>query len=451
MKTKTLFRTALALTATLATIALASCSAGTSSGTSTAHGTTTVKMAMNSGPEADAMQKVATTYNAGQGKKDGTRVQLVVVHDVDLFTKEATEMRAKSTSIDVYFTTTYLIDQHKAYLTPLTGIDTANYYPNLVKSLSFNGKLYALPTDVSTYVLLYRKDLIDQLLSSASAKQTYASVAQSVLGHTMTPKPPAEWTWDDFIAMAAYFTKSVNPAAPTTYGSIMQTQNNPENIPYWDTLLWSFGGNWVNAGKAAMDSPAGHKAMDVLQTLANKKLIAPNSVNANYAQVQAAMSSGQTAFAMQWNAGFSQLNDPKQSPTTGGHMGIAPVPAGTQRKVHVQALAVGLNKYSQHQDAAMNWLKYLSTPAAMNQYAKSGGAPAMPAVLKENAAVDGAFTPMSQYIKLYGFTEPVPPNGAKYQLFTSLAQILSPAWAATSSGNQALQQADTAITQAWQK
>jgi oligopeptide/dipeptide ABC transporter ATP-binding protein len=51
--------------------------------------------------------------------------------------------------------------------------------------MTYKGKLYGVPTDISLHFTYYRKDLVDQLLSDAAWKQRYAEVAEEHLGKAM--------------------------------------------------------------------------------------------------------------------------------------------------------------------------------------------------------------------------------------------------------------------------
>jgi multiple sugar transport system substrate-binding protein len=408
---------AIVLSATL----LAGCSA-TSKGAE-GDGTGTIKMVSWPGPEGDAMAKVVKAYNADQGKKDGITVDMVLLSRQDTFSKETALMASKSSDMDVYWTASYNVGQYSPSLDALDGVDTSNYFPVAVDGLTYKDKLYALPLDVSNHFLLYRKDLVDNLLNDPAARAAYAKVAESVLGTAREPKDPNEWDLDDYKVMAAYFSKSENPTSPTEFGTILQAKNLLYNTMIWDDILWGFGGNWAKDGTATLDSEAGKKAVSLYSDIYKNKWTSPDSAQAEFPETQAALQSGNVAFAIQWSAAFASLNDPAQSPDVAGKIAIAPVPGG---KTHVHALAVSLNKYSENKEASKTWLKYLATPEAMTQYAEAGGIPAMPQVLEAQTAINPAFAQVSETITKNGFAEPVFPQ--TFQAYSKIAEGLSGAW-----------------------
>ncbi len=430
-RTRFLVLGATLLTATL----LAGCS--TTPGGGEGSGTGTVKMVSWPGPEGDAMAKVVTAYNAGQGKKDNVKVDVVLLSRQDTFTKETALMASKSSNMDIYWTASYNIGQYAPSLDPLDGIDTASYFPVAVDGLKYQNKLFALPLDVSNHFLLYRTDLIEALIADPAASAEYQKISQTVLGQARAPKDPQTWDLDDFKAMAAYFSQSTNPSSPTEYGTILQAKNLLYNTMIWNDVLWGYGGNWAKDGKAALDSSAAKKAVSLYADIYKNKWTSPDSSQAEFPETQAALQAGSAAFAIQWSAAFASLNDPAQSPKIAGKIGIAPVPGG---KTHVHALAVSLNKYSKNKAAAKKWLSYLATEGAMAKYAEAGGIPAMPKVLEANASLNPAFTKVSETIAKNGYSEPVFPR--TFEAYSKLAEDLSGAWVGQTSVNEALKTAN---------
>ena len=423
-----------------AAVALAGCSpsTGSSAGGQTGSGSGTVKMVLWPGPEGDAMSKVVEEYNAGQGKSDQVKVEMTLLSRQDTFSKEATLMAAKSSDQDIYFVASYNVGQFAASLDPLTSIDASNYFPVAVDGLKYQDKQYALPLDVSNHFLLYRKDLIDALLADNAKKATYRAIAMKAVGQPLEPKPANEWTWDDFKAMAAYFTVGTNSDSPTKYGTILQAKNLLYNTMIWNDVLWGSGGSWTDSsGKANLATPEAAKAVKVYSDIYTNKWASPDSSQAEFPETQAALKSGNAAFALQWSAGFAELNDPAKSPTVAGKMAIARVPSG---KTHVHALAVALNKYSGNKAAATKFMNYVATPAAMTSYAKAGGIPAMPQVLKDQASINPAFPMISESIEKYGYAEPVFPK--TFEAYSKLAEDLSGAWVGTTDAQSALKTAN---------
>ncbi|MFU8947602.1 extracellular solute-binding protein [Mycetocola zhadangensis] len=426
---------ALLVSATL----LAGCSTGGSTG-GDGSGSGTVKMVAWPGPEGDAMKEVVDAYNAGQGKEDDINVELVLLSRQDTFSKETALMSSKSSDVDVYWTASYNVGQFSPSLEPLDDIDTSNYFPVATEGLTYNDKLYALPLDVSNHFLLYRTDLIDGLLNDPAAIEEYKSISADVLGESREPVDPQSWDLDDYKAMSAYFSKSTNADSPTQYGTILQAKNLLYNTMIWNDVLWGYGGNWAEDGKATIDSDASKKAVQLYADIYKNKWTSPDSAQAEFPETQAALQSGNVAFAMQWSAAYAALNDPEQSPDIAGKIGIAPVPGG---QTHVHALSVSLNKYSKNKAAAKTLLSYLATTDAMTAYAEAGGIPAMPEVLSQNEDLNPAFGRVSESISEYGYSEPVFPK--TFQAYSALAEALSGAWVGETPVDEAVKNANEAL------
>ncbi|MDQ1578353.1 MAG: multiple sugar transport system substrate-binding protein [Microbacteriaceae bacterium] len=420
---------------------LAGCSTTSAGGQGS--GTGTVKMVLWPGPEGDAMTKVMNAYNANQGKKAGIHVSMVLLSRQDTLSKETALMSSKSSDMDIYQADSYNIGEFAPSLDTLKGIDTSNYFPAAVDGLTIKKSLYALPLDVSNHFLLYRKDLVDSLLNSPAQKAAYATISKQAVGTALEPKDPQKgWTLDDYKAMAAYFSQSDNPSSPTKYGTELQAKNLLYNTMVWNDFLWAYGGNWIVNGKAAIDSTAGKKAVQLYADIYKNKWTSPDSSEAEFPETQAALQSGNTAFAVQWSAAFASLNDPKQSPQVAGKIAIAPIPGG---KTHVHTLANALNKYSKNKAAATTVLKYLATVPAMTAYAQAGGIPAMPAVLKSQASINPAFSQVADSLAKYGYSEP---NFAQsFPAYSKLAQDLSGAWVGQTSVDTAVAQANGDLQQ----
>jgi multiple sugar transport system substrate-binding protein len=424
-----------AVTATA--LLLSGCAAGGDDG-----GATTVKMVLWPGPEGDAMQKVVDAYNADQGKEDNIKVEMVLLSRDDTFAKETTEIASQSSQMDVYFVATYNVGFFATGLAPLSNVEIneGDYFPAAIDGLKVDGEQYALPLDVSNHFLYYRKDLVDALLADPAQQAAYREIASDVIGEARDAKSPDEWDIDDFHAAAAYFSKSANPNSPTTYGTALQLKTSPFNITFWDDLLWGVGGDWLEGDQPALESDAARTVNSVYADIYASKYTSPDSAQAEYAETNAALQSGDTAFALQWSAAYAELTDPAKSPEIAEKIAVAPLPG---QKTHVHSLAVGLNANSQHKDAAETWLSYLATPEAMDAYAQAGGIPSMPEVLSNNVDKNAAFELIADHVSKYGYSIPIFPQ--TFQAMTALTEDLNSAWVGVSSSEDALKNANDSL------
>jgi multiple sugar transport system substrate-binding protein len=406
------------------------------------------------GPESEAMQKVLDAYNGGPGKADGITVKQLLFSRQGYFDKELTDLAAGSRDFDLSLVTTYTLGRYAPYLAPIDPYVSADaakaFAPVSLNALTYDGKLYGVPTDISLHFLYYRKDLVDKLLSDADWKAKYTAIAKARLDKDLAPKAPADWTWDDFEAAALFFSKADDPDSPTRFGTALQMKNLIFNIMLWQATLVSNGGDWLDAaGKPAIDSPAGKTGLEIYKTLVTDKATPPGSIAYEYPETNEAFSSGQVATILQWNAAYNDLNDPKKSPVVAGRIGLAPLPAGSAgHKTHVHSLGIGLNKASAHQADAGRFLTWLATPAAMTVYGKAGGTPPMPAVLEALSAERPEFKLVGDYAAKYGFVVKGGTAAYAVPVYTALAEAFSGYWAGQGDAADALGKATQGMTKA---
>ena len=415
-------------------LALTGCNASGGGGGTGAGGVTDLKLIMNPGPEADAMSKVMAAYNSGPGAKDKIHAAVDQLSRTDTYAKEATLMSTKSADYDFYQTASYYIAQHAQYLQPLN-LNSSQYFKSSLDSLNVGGKQYGIPLDPSVHMVFYRKDLIAGMLQD---KANFEKISQQVLGKTLDPKTPEQWNWNDYIASAAYFTQQYNAASPTKYGTALQAKNLVYNAMVWDDALYNNGGSWLDkSGKPNLNSPEAAAAVNTYRTIYTKGLTSPDSDQAEYPETQAALTSGNAAFALQWNAAYDQLNDPKQSPKTAGKIGIARVP-GANHLSHVHTLAIGVNKYGKHVAQAQKFVTYLDSVEAMKTYVGAGGLASMPGALQGQSS--DSITALEGILKDGTYAEPK--LARAFDIYTALASDLSGAWVGQGTVADALKKAD---------
>lgn len=403
--------------------------------------TTNLQMVYWPGPESDAMQKVVDEYNETQGKEDKVNVEMVLISRDGTFEKQATMMSSESDEVDMYFTASYILGQHAPYLEPLgDDLDFDVYLDAAIDSLEIEGEKYAIPMDASTHFMFYRTDYIERLLEDENWKRKYRELSKEILNEEIDPKHPDEWSWDDYIVASAFFTEEVNSESPTKYGTILQMKNLFLNIFLWDNILWSEGGGWFDEqGEVILDSPEAKKAMEVYNTIYEAGYTTPDSTVAEFPEAQAAFSSGNIAFLVQWGTGFDELNNEDQSPNTANKVGIAPVPG---KKIHVHGQGIGINKYSDKKEESLKWMEYLTTNKANEIYAEHGGITAVPEVM-ENFDKNPLLAEISKHIQEYGYYEPTLLE--TNQILQILADELSPAWVGEVESEDALLEAKNRI------
>ena len=84
-------------------------------------------------------------------------------------------------------------------------------YDDILFTYGYKDSTYAIPFDVSTHFLYYRKDLIET--------------------------PPE--TWEEYIETAKGFTKALNSSSETEYGAAITALPGPELPKAFYSAMWS--------------------------------------------------------------------------------------------------------------------------------------------------------------------------------------------------------------------
>jgi len=130
--------------------------------------------------------------------------------------------------------------------------DLGLYWPQAVTGVTYKGKIYGLPRDMSNVILYYNKDMFDK-----------AGVAY----------PTNNWTWNDLRAAAKKLTKDTNGD-----GKVDQWGFAVNNIVWvWAGFVWGNGGDILNADrtKIVLDSPASIDALNFYFGLLTKDQVSP--------------------------------------------------------------------------------------------------------------------------------------------------------------------------------
>jgi multiple sugar transport system substrate-binding protein len=133
-------------------------------------------------------------------------------------------------------------------------IKREDFYPQLMEGMTFEGKLYGLPSDFSTIIMFYNKDLFDQY------KVAY-------------PKP--DWTWDDYVKTSQALTHDQDgDGRPDVYGTLVQTAYNR-----WPAFVWMNGGEIFSPDmkRCTMDSPASIEGLKKYLELVTKYRVSPRN------------------------------------------------------------------------------------------------------------------------------------------------------------------------------
>ncbi|KRE34973.1 hypothetical protein ASG81_22440 [Paenibacillus sp. Soil522] len=229
-------------------------------------------------------------------KETGIKVNVQEVGRDGYLQKVSTQLLGQDKGMDVVLMLNNYMGQFGAggQLEPLdkyieqSGSDMNRFLPASAESVKYQDKSFALPFDVSTMFLIYRKDLI--------------------------PKPPT--TWEEYNKLAAQFTKSKNPDSPTEFGIAFQGKHGETQPKDFYQYFWSMGGQFFDANmNPTLSSKEGVQALSFLVDAYRKDKVMPADASTyEFPEVLSAFQNEKAAMIINWNAAYPQLADKEKSP-----------------------------------------------------------------------------------------------------------------------------------------
>lgn len=398
------------------------------------------------GPEETALRATAKAYNERSGLADADKVKLIFFNREGFWDKLQADLAAGSTEFDLNLIATYSLGKYAPFMQPVDlPADSAKVFgEKVLKTMQFDGKQYGVPTDLSLHFMYVRKDLMAKLLADDGWKKTYGEIAQKYLGRPLQPVKPEAWTWDDYAATALFFTKSINHASPTRYGTVLQMKNLLFNMMVFQTMARSYGADWQDAaGKITVDSPAYRTSLELYKKLYDAGASPKDSLSYEYAEANAAFGAGQVATMLQWNAAAADLDNPAKNAVVAGKIDTLAPPKGPEgRTTHIHGLGFGLNKASPHKEGAVKFLNWLAGAEAMKIYADAGGSPALDASLTASLPKRPDLAKIGDFAGQYGFVMTGGTSAGALQVYETQAKDFTGYWAGQTDLDAALK--DTA-------
>lgn len=207
------------------------------------------------------------------------------------------------------------------------------FFDKSIEALTYNGKIYAIPRDISTLVIFYNKDIFDKYGVNY---------------------PKKNWTYDEFLATAKNLTR------PNEVFGISFEEEPLFYLPY----LMSFG----LKGVPEYEDETTQKGLKIYADLRNKYHTAPlktDSASATMAQMFL-----QQKLAMHLSGRWLV---PKYRQDAKFHWDVTNFPVGSAGSItpaDVSGWAV--TKTSKHKKEALKLIQYLSSEKSLRKYTQSG-------------------------------------------------------------------------------
>jgi trehalose/maltose transport system substrate-binding protein len=201
-------------------------------------------------------------------------------------------------------------------------------------------------------------------------------------GYSAPPK-----TWQELTDMAKKIQDGESASNPQFQGFVFQgsaSEGLTCNVVEW--IASSGGGQVVENGKVTFDNPNTVAVLKMAQgwvgTISSKAV-----TNYHEEDARTAFQGGNAAFERNWPYAYVQASDPAKSQVA-GKFDVAPLPHGSgasdQSAGTIGGWALGVSKYSKSPDAAVEWVRYLTSPEVEKWRALVGSlVPTIPSVASD--------------------------------------------------------------------
>jgi len=215
------------------------------------------------------------------------------------------------------------------------GISMDRYPAAFARSAQFEGKTLGFPLRAHPQLMFYRKDLIDE----------------------------APESWEDVIRIGKELKKTNPDIAPLAL--YYNNDGNRQNLFIWINFLWAAGAEVFNDDwTAAWASDEAIKATeDYIALHTEHEVTNPSSLAFVEQDARQSFMQGNSAMIPVWWWAYSGFHNPDSSTLTKDQVGFTGMPSyeGTT-KTYAISMPFSISTYSDNQDAAWEFLKWLSNP-----------------------------------------------------------------------------------------
>jgi multiple sugar transport system substrate-binding protein len=240
------------------------------------------------------------------------------------------------------------------------GFDFDDFLQPLVENIaSYGGNVVGLPYDIPVFILMYRKDIFEEL------------------------KLNVPTTLDEFMTTAKAITEA---KAPQVYGTIGQWKSGHYALECDMTAwLWAHGGSIFGKNNIpAINDERAYAAMEYMMAL--KKYMPPGVTGWDWSGQIDNMAKGRAGMYISWGEGFPTYDDPRYSKVV-GLMEPAPCPKEialrtksecsfdeTPGMSHQGGSCLAISKYSRNIEAAWIFLQWATSADITTRAGVLGGA-----------------------------------------------------------------------------
>jgi trehalose/maltose transport system substrate-binding protein len=282
---------------------------------------------------------------------------------INLFQNESPDIDV--VLLDIIWTAS--LAPHLLDLTAALGEEATLHYASNIENNTIDGKLVALPWFIDFGMLYYRTDLLTK----------YG------FDH-----PPT--TWDELETMAKTIQDGEQQAGNLDFaGFVFQAavyEGATCNSLEW--LASQGGGKLIEDGKVTLNNPAAIQALDRARQWVGS-IAPPGVISFREEETRKLFQDGNAAFMRNWPYAYA-MGNAADSPIK-GRFAVAPLPhnEGIPSVAIIGGWELGVSAYSEHKEAATEYVRYLTSPEVQKWRAIVGSyTPSIPIVAQDPAVLE---------------------------------------------------------------
>ncbi len=327
----------------------------------------TINVLGNSSTDSTFMQEYLDEFTA----ETGINVNYEQLTNDQLNTKITVSMAAGGADLDVFMYMAYQNTSmyvQNGWLEPLDSyvdeeFDVNDYMQSGLDFSSVNGTLYGIPHGSEYGIIFYNKTMIDEAGINVDEIKT----------------------WEDLVAACA----TVEEKLPGTKGIAIRGQGNGA-VTMVINLARAYGGDYIVDGKAAINSDAFCKGVEVYRDLLQYAQEGASAMS--WSETCNVFAQRQTAFRFDSDAQYTYLIDESSSLVAEEELGFFALPTGDVcASTTCGNWSIGISSGSKNKEAAWEFIRWMNTKEAIVQRALEFAAQPARASAWENEDVKAVY------------------------------------------------------------
>jgi len=292
-------------------------------------------------------------------------------------------------------------------LKPALGKQAKLHAAGIIANDTVGGKLIAMPWFGDFGILYYRTDLLKKY------------------GYKSPPK-----TWTQLGAMARKIQAGEKAAGNANFYGFVYQGKAYEGLTC-DALEWvasAGGGDFISGGKATINNPRAAAILNLQRSWISQGIVPRGVTSYDEEGARNVFASGNAAFLRNWPYAYSA----NQTTPVKGKFNVTVLPHGAGKSVGtVGGWQLGVSKYSKHKPAAIEFVRYLTSPAVERFDAIfNSNVPTIPSVATDKAVVKANPYLKPEIAKVVRVTRPARFLKGKYNqgsqiIYQGINQILN--------------------------